>query len=54
MTNEMISAKMELKELVDVFSNLADVKTLKHKVISSCRMAYWSSRWDSMVRFRTL
>lgn len=26
MTNEMISAKMELKELVDVFSNLADVK----------------------------
>lgn len=23
MTNEMISAKMELKELVDVFSNLA-------------------------------
>ena len=26
MTNEMITAKMELKELVDVFSNLADVK----------------------------
>ena len=26
MTNEMISAKMELKELVDDFSNLADVK----------------------------
>ena len=26
MTNEMISAKMELKELVDVFSNLADIK----------------------------
>ena len=26
MTNEMIQAKMELKELVDVFSNLADVK----------------------------
>lgn len=26
MTNEVISAKMELKELVDVFSNLADVK----------------------------
>ena len=26
MTNEMISAKMELKELVDVFSNIADVK----------------------------
>ena len=29
MTNEMISAKMELKELVDVFSNLADVKDAK-------------------------
>ena len=28
MTNEMISAKMELKELVDVFSNLADVKDI--------------------------
>lgn len=26
MTNEMIQAKMELKELADVFSNLADVK----------------------------
>jgi len=26
MTIEMITAKMELKELVDVFSNLADVK----------------------------
>ena len=26
MTNEMMTAKMELKELVDVFSNLADVK----------------------------
>ena len=26
MTNEMITAKMELKELVDFFSNLADVK----------------------------
>ena len=26
MTLEMITAKMELKELVDVFSNLADVK----------------------------
>lgn len=26
MTNEMIAAKMELKELVDVFSNLVDVK----------------------------
>ena len=26
MTNEMMIAKMELKELVDVFSNLADVK----------------------------
>ncbi len=25
MTIEMITAKMELKELVDVFSNLADV-----------------------------
>ena len=29
MTNEMISAKMELKELVDTFSNLADVKDAK-------------------------
>ena len=29
MTNEVISAKMELKELVDVFSNLADVKDAK-------------------------
>ena len=26
MTNEMMAAKMELKELVDTFSNLADVK----------------------------
>jgi hypothetical protein len=26
MTNEVISAKMELKELVDVFSNLTDIK----------------------------
>ena len=26
MTNEMIQAKMELKELADIFSNLADVK----------------------------
>lgn len=26
MTNEMITAKMELKELIDEFSNLADVK----------------------------
>ena len=29
MTIEMITAKMELKELVDVFSNLADVKDAK-------------------------
>ena len=29
MTNEMITAKMELKELVDVFSNLADAKDAK-------------------------
>ena len=29
MTNEVISAKMELKELADVFSNLADVKDAK-------------------------
>lgn len=29
MTNEVISAKMELKGLVDVFSNLADVKDAK-------------------------
>lgn len=29
MTSEMINAKMELKELVDVFSNLADVKDAK-------------------------
>lgn len=29
MTNEMIAAKMELKELVDVFSNLADIKDAK-------------------------
>ena len=34
MTNEMISAKMELKELVDVFSNLADmILKLKKKKI---------------------
>lgn len=29
MTNEVFSAKMELKELVDEFSNLADVKDAK-------------------------
>lgn len=29
MTNEVLSAKMELKELVDEFSNLADVKDAK-------------------------
>ena len=29
MTIEMLTAKMELKELVDVFSNLADVKNAK-------------------------
>ena len=29
MTNEMLIEKMELKELVDTFSNLADVKDAK-------------------------
>ena len=31
MTNEMMAAKMELKELVDTFSNLADVKDAKRQ-----------------------